>query len=297
VGDIGATNFVHRVVVQICPTSLTPESEEESIRDAASIKPRLDGTYDELYPSPERELSFSAPNPPSNYMTSQYEDILAGKKRLYVFVALKYRDAALPANEVRVTEFCGWFSGKLDSWGNCGHNRTFVEQFQDTPARVQPPQQPDLLGQVHTASSGYMPIREAPKPIIYILLVASIENRGANATADGFYCVVRTGGGKTTVGKSTNIPEGLTITHGQQPSEILHANESLALKTAKPIPLGKSVTGQVICWMDGVASPEEIRQIDSLFELHFKDSNGRSYVAHGKVTEDSVQVPGSKQPL
>jgi len=91
------------------------------------------------------------------------------------------------------------------------------------------------------------------------------------------------------MGKSTNIPEGLTITHKQQPAEVLHSDESLTLRTAQPMVLGKSVNGRVICWMDGVASPEEIRKIDSVFELHFKDANGRSYVARGKVIDDSLQ--------
>jgi len=179
VGSIAATNFVHRAVLKVSSTPLPPEREEQFVREAASIKPRIDGTYDELHPNAEKELSFYVPEPPSPVLTSQYESILAGKQRLYVFVALKYRDAALAANEVRVTEFCGWFSGRLDSWGNCGHNRTFVERVEETPIRIARPQEPDLIGQVHRASSGYMPIKEAAQPIIYVSLMASVENRGA----------------------------------------------------------------------------------------------------------------------
>lgn len=294
VGSISATNLAHRTVLQLSSTPLTPEKEEQIVREAASIKPRKLGIYDELHPNAQKQLFFSVPEPPSPFLTSQYESILAGKQKLYIFVALKYRDAALAGSEVRVTEFCGWFSGTLDSWGNCGHSRTFVEQVGDTPLLIVAPQEFDLIAQVHHASSGYMPIKEAPRPIIYVSLVASVENRGATTTANAYSCVVRTRSGKTTIGKSTNIPEGLTITHGQQSAEVLHADESLSLRTAQPMLLGKSVKGRVICWMDGAVSPEEIRQIGSVFELHFKDANSRPYVAQAKVTDGSLQAQSVK---
>jgi hypothetical protein len=205
---------------------------------------------------------------------------------MYVFVVLKYRDASLAADEVRVTEFCGWFSGTLDVWGNCGNNRTFVEHVTDT---AQEKQQNDIiLGQIHSASSSYMPIKEAVRPIVYVSLLASVENRGEPRSLTGYNCVARTANGKTSMGKATTIPDGLKITYKNRPTEVLRAEDSLAKRTAEPIPFGKSVEGKVLCWMDGLASPEEIRQVGSVFELHFTDSNGQPHTIRGGVTDTSA---------
>lgn len=56
-----------------------------------------------------------------------YNEILAGKKRLYMGFKIAYRDEATPLGQRRMTETCRSYSGTLTEGNWCtGHNRTYL---------------------------------------------------------------------------------------------------------------------------------------------------------------------------
>jgi hypothetical protein len=83
-------------------------------------------------PLPQPGYEIQPGSPPKHYFSAPQDDaeiyqlgavvpdVLSGKKRMYVFVVMKYQDDALSKTQTRVTEFCGWFSGTFDMWHNCG---------------------------------------------------------------------------------------------------------------------------------------------------------------------------------
>lgn len=83
----------------------------------------------EIQPGPLPRHFFSYPDSDAGpeQMKELESNVLAGKKRFYLFVVMKYRDDALPKHRIRVSEFCGWFRDTFEMWHNCG-NRIYTSK-------------------------------------------------------------------------------------------------------------------------------------------------------------------------
>lgn len=129
-GDVPTTAMNHRAVY--LPSShLLSENELLDLRKtAASIEnpPRNDG--EEIQPGLTPEHLFTVPQDDNEALQLKQwaDDVMAGKIRLYLFVTMKYVDSSLPQNQIRVTEFCGWFMGTFDMWHNCG-NKVYTQNI------------------------------------------------------------------------------------------------------------------------------------------------------------------------
>jgi hypothetical protein len=58
-------------------------------------------------------------------LNAESDNIVTGRKYLYILTALFYRDAVMPANIHAITMNCARFHGSLDLYDDCG-NRTFL---------------------------------------------------------------------------------------------------------------------------------------------------------------------------
>lgn len=120
-GTLPVTSMAHRSIV-VSTETMTREEEEHYKQLAKSISPPPPQPGYEIQPGSPPKHYFSAPEDDAEIaqLGAVVPDVLSGRKRMYVFVVMKYQDEALSKTHTRVTEFCGWFSGTLDIWHNCG---------------------------------------------------------------------------------------------------------------------------------------------------------------------------------
>jgi len=125
-GALPALSMAHRSIV-VVTAGMTPDEEERYKGTARAIAPPQLGPTDEIQPGTPPKHYFSAPADDAEIaqLGTVAPDILAGRKRLYLFIVMKYQDDALRSGRTRVTEFCGWFINTFDVWHNCG-NRVYV---------------------------------------------------------------------------------------------------------------------------------------------------------------------------
>jgi hypothetical protein len=129
-GNIACTIMAHRTfAVAVEGTKELPVEEVANYMKIAHQlrSPNLNTRY-EVQPGAMPRHFFSYPDSDSEIaqMKELSSDVLAEKKRLYLFVVMKYRDDKLPKNQIRITEFCGLFIGNFDMWHNCGMNRIYA---------------------------------------------------------------------------------------------------------------------------------------------------------------------------
>jgi hypothetical protein len=83
----------------------------------------------EIYPGDSGDFTTIPPeeNGLANDFREKFDDIAAGRARLYVMIAFKYKNAGSTSGQFNVTEECFWFSGGNWVRHNCGRSRTFTE--------------------------------------------------------------------------------------------------------------------------------------------------------------------------
>jgi hypothetical protein len=122
-GGIAVSAMTHRAIYVASPQ---PLSAAEIVRyakqagDVAAPSSRNDGN--EIQPGLLPKHFFTIPQDDNEaiQLKSLANDVTSGKAKLYLFVTMKYFDSSLPADQVRVTEFCGMFERTFDLWHNCG---------------------------------------------------------------------------------------------------------------------------------------------------------------------------------
>jgi hypothetical protein len=125
-GALPISSMAHRSIV-VATEGMTDGEEEHYKSAARAVEPPQPQLADEIQPRTPPKHYFTAPQEDDQIaqLGAAAPDVLAGKKRLYLFVVMKYRDSALPNDRIRVTEFCGWFVNTFEVWHNCG-NRIYV---------------------------------------------------------------------------------------------------------------------------------------------------------------------------
>lgn len=125
-GALPVSNMAHRSIV-VATEDMTQDEEERYKHLARAIEPPPPQPADEIQPGTPPKHYFTAPQDDTeiSQLGAVAPDVLSGKKRLYLFVVMKYRDDALRNGRTRVTEFCGWFINTFEAWHNCG-NRVYV---------------------------------------------------------------------------------------------------------------------------------------------------------------------------
>jgi hypothetical protein len=81
---------------------------------------------------PDGDGHFSEPNArgeEQRAMDSALPDVRTGKSVLYLLEVTWYRDQLLPANEVRVSEFCGFFDKQLVLLHFCRQNNVHIQKI------------------------------------------------------------------------------------------------------------------------------------------------------------------------
>jgi hypothetical protein len=134
-GEIAATAMTHRAIYLPSPRLLSADELAEYREQASSIAAPDQNDGNEIQPGLTPEHLFTVPQEDNDaeQLKGLADETLTGKSRLYLFVTMKYSDADLPHNEIRVSEFCGWFSGTFDMWHNCG-NRIYKQTLPGQPS-------------------------------------------------------------------------------------------------------------------------------------------------------------------
>lgn len=127
-GTAGTDWVEHRAVVI---TSESPLSSSDIEKDRQLARQANLPNGDEAPAEIEAnspELFFTTPGDDEGFvkMAIEARQVLAGKKRMYVFLTFKYRDQSLPIDKMRLTELCRWAEGNFEAWHLCGVNRTTV---------------------------------------------------------------------------------------------------------------------------------------------------------------------------
>jgi hypothetical protein len=132
-GNLAAMGATRSSLIDIVDTELTTAEQNEFADRLAEVKWNPARVHDEVEPGEHRFFSFPDDDAGTSQIAARSADVIAGRARLYLFVAQKYRDASLLDHKVNVTEFCGWFSGgsspdrDLQIRDVCGRNRIFQE--------------------------------------------------------------------------------------------------------------------------------------------------------------------------
>ncbi|HYR75898.1 MAG TPA: hypothetical protein VEM96_08650 [Pyrinomonadaceae bacterium] len=125
-GTLPALGLNSGAAYRLIDRQLNEEEETQGIRVAtANISDPDSKSTNEIQPGDEGTF-FTANNP---FLGKDgYEEVITGKKKLYLFVVLKYRDSAMPPQTIAITEFCAYFTKDFTIYHTCkGHNRIFVE--------------------------------------------------------------------------------------------------------------------------------------------------------------------------
>jgi len=130
-GSIPTTGQVNSASVAVSDEILTREEIIKQVKDRSSFKalPELRKGGDEIYPNDANEHFISIPDSDekTTLLAPFFDDVMAGKKKVYFFVTIKYRDKSMGPSVVGVSETCGWFLKDLDVVHNCGVDRIYSE--------------------------------------------------------------------------------------------------------------------------------------------------------------------------
>lgn len=125
-GSAATNGTTHRAVVVTLESPLSPTDIEPNQQMARRVAaPNDDGPVAEIEAN-SSELFFTVPNDDAGVvkMATEANKVLAGKKRMYVFLVFKYKDKSLSDDQMRLTELCRWAEGNFEAWHLCGVNRT-----------------------------------------------------------------------------------------------------------------------------------------------------------------------------
>lgn len=142
-GNRAAQNVLHKceLVAMNGPMSADEEMKYMDAVGSDPFVPTAQWMANEMQPGDQSFFSCPEEDKPLLEMEPLSQLVLQGHgERLYAFVTYKYTDALVPANKVRVSEFCGFFRGTFDVWHNCGRNRIFLATA--APTSVTPATQP-----------------------------------------------------------------------------------------------------------------------------------------------------------
>ena len=121
-GDLAAHGPIPKCFAVVMEHPLTSLEEDQYADMAGSVKWDEARALDQMQPGELRYFSCPSEDQPIIGLGGRTNDILSGKSRAYIFVAVKYRDRSMPKAEVAVTEACRWFSGDLEVAHICGRN-------------------------------------------------------------------------------------------------------------------------------------------------------------------------------
>jgi hypothetical protein len=132
-GALAITAMTRRLAVRIKATDLTPEEEKSAEEESFQVAPPgLGDQKNGMQPGrepPRHFFSFPDDDQTFEIFLPYAQDILDGKLRLYLFNTFKYRDDALPAGMIRITQSCGWFSETFEVAHTCGINRIYTARI------------------------------------------------------------------------------------------------------------------------------------------------------------------------
>ena len=125
-GTLPALDLKRGTAFRLVDRELNEQEELQGIRLAqTNIGDPESKSTDEIQPGNEGTF-FTANNP--FLKMGDYKEIVAGKKRLYLFIVFKYTDAAMADQATLATEFCAYFTKDFTVYHTCkGHNRVFVQ--------------------------------------------------------------------------------------------------------------------------------------------------------------------------
>ena len=99
-----------------------PETER-----ALQLLPRTINPAKHTLLSPGRRM---VPGDPSDHtadwLKREVPEVLVHRRRLYFFVAIKYRDRTMPANVLGLTESCGYFASTFETRHDCARRRSIL---------------------------------------------------------------------------------------------------------------------------------------------------------------------------
>ncbi len=126
-GKRTASDFIHVGGLVFNKTILTDEAvayHQNAL--LAALLNKTDGANRRSTVSPDVPENFiripEEPSAGSDRLSEERLNILSGKMYLYVLVAMKYRDDAMPKNVIKITEGCWRFSGNVSISVECGRN-------------------------------------------------------------------------------------------------------------------------------------------------------------------------------
>lgn len=124
-----ATNWVeHRAVVITSEIPLSSRDIEKYQQLARQVNLLKGNEAPVEIEANSPELFFTTPSDDESLvkMAIEANQVLEGKKRMYIFLAFKYRDEGLASDKKRLSELCRWAEGNFEAWHLCGVNRTTV---------------------------------------------------------------------------------------------------------------------------------------------------------------------------
>jgi len=121
-GQLAAVGAIHRCTFAVSEELLS-ETELESLADDAAKFEWL-RSNNEIEPNEQRFFTCPSDEAGFSALSSHTEAVLAGRSRIYLFVAIKYWDRSMPQKSRNVVERCGWFSGDLQVMHMAGRNRS-----------------------------------------------------------------------------------------------------------------------------------------------------------------------------
>ena len=131
-GELPARSVSHRCLLVTTDSAMSTEQEMRNMDVAAAVPIANEpaGHVNEVQPGDPPQHYFSVPvkDDAIASLASEYQSVLSGKKRLYLFIAFKYKDRSTPVDKIRMTEFCGWFCRTFEVWHTCGRNRIYSEK-------------------------------------------------------------------------------------------------------------------------------------------------------------------------
>jgi len=130
-GPIPTTGQVHADSVVVSEEPLPRGKIMQLMKEVSAFKasPELQKGGDEIYPNDPNERFFSVPDGDKKIaqLAPLFDDVVDGRKRVYFFVTIKFRDKSMRPSVVGVSETCGWFLKQLDVVHNCGVDRLYSE--------------------------------------------------------------------------------------------------------------------------------------------------------------------------
>jgi hypothetical protein len=130
-GSEAAFGEVHNSSFVVTPNELPRDKLMGYMQELVAFDPTEDlgKNTDPIYPHvPGQFFSIPSNDRSMDQLSKAYDDFMAGKAILYLFVVIKYRDQSVNSPFIGVSETCGWFNkDSLDVVHNCGINHLSFE--------------------------------------------------------------------------------------------------------------------------------------------------------------------------